>query len=223
MLDKGWELSDKGNSLGDMIYNTIRDAVLSGRIRPGERVKELELAESLGVSRTPIREAINRLAEEGLLECKRGCGARVATMKKEDTEHVAKLLKVRGALEGLAVQLITSGDDSFSLGHLRICNDRLRIAANHGNMQEVLELDIQFHNELCELSDNEVLAEAVRELLNKGQRYFVERLQDRQDGAVIAADHVAIIDALARRDVSAAVEAVRCHIADDEKIISQIV
>ena len=88
--------------LRDVVFNTLREAILKGELKPGERLMELQLAERMGVSRTPIREAIRMLEQEGLAVTIPRKGAEVARMTEKDMEDV---LEIRAALDELAVQL----------------------------------------------------------------------------------------------------------------------
>ena len=90
--------------LRDVVFNTLREAILKGELKPGERLMELQLASKLGVSRTPIREAIRMLEQEGLAVTIPRRGAEVARMTEKDMEDV---LQIRAALDELAVQLAT--------------------------------------------------------------------------------------------------------------------
>ena len=90
--------------LRDVVFNTLREAILKGELKPGERLMELQLASKLGVSRTPIREAIRMLEQEGLAVTVPRRGAEVARMTEKDMEDV---LQIRAALDELAVQLAT--------------------------------------------------------------------------------------------------------------------
>ena len=115
--------------LRDVVFNTLREAILRGDLKPGERLMELQLASSLGVSRTPIREAIRMLQQEGLAVTVPRKGAEVAKMTEKDMEDV---LKIREALEILAVQLACDNIENEQLMLLEEKVEKFRIVVKTG-------------------------------------------------------------------------------------------
>ena len=137
--------------LRDVVFNTLREAILRGDLKPGERLMELQLASSLGVSRTPIREAIRMLQQEGLAVTVPRKGAEVAKMTEKDMEDV---LKIREALEILEVQLACDSIENEQLMLLEEKVEKFRIVVKTGEIKQIAEADIEFHDMLYNAAQN---------------------------------------------------------------------
>ena len=119
--------------LRDVVFNTLREAILKGELKPGERLMELQLASKLGVSRTPIREAIRMLQQEGLAVTIPRRGAEVAKMTEKNMEDV---LQIREALEILAVQLACEKVTEQQIVHLGEAVEEFERAVKTGDLKE---------------------------------------------------------------------------------------
>jgi DNA-binding GntR family transcriptional regulator len=140
------------------VYLALRQAVLTGRLGPGERVIETEVAERAGVSRTPVREAIHRLVSEGLLVRAQGRGVVVARIDEADLRD---LTPVRATLEGLAVRLAAGRLGPEDLSGLRACVERGEAALQRGDAPGLNEANDAFHRLLVAAAGNRVLAETL--------------------------------------------------------------
>ena len=120
--------------LRDVVFNTLRDAILTGKLQPGERLMENQLAEKLGVSRTPIREALRMLKLENLVELTPRKGAQVLDMSEKD---IVNVLEIREVLEGLAAQLACKKMTSETLEELKKTELEFEQFAKENDLEKV--------------------------------------------------------------------------------------
>ena len=129
--------------LRDVVFNTLREAILKGELKPGERLMELQLAAKLGVSRTPIREAIRMLEQEGLAVTIPRKGAEVARMTEKDMEDV---LQIRDALDELAASIACEQISEEELAELRHTMHEFEESTKTGDVKRIAEADVRFHD-----------------------------------------------------------------------------
>lgn len=141
--------------LRDVVFQTLRGAILKGDLKPGERLMELQLASKLGVSRTPIREAIRMLEQEGLAVTIPRKGAEVAKMTEKDMEDV---LEIRLSLEGLAVRLSCEKITPAALQELKVAMEDFEAKTRSGQFVEMAKADVKFHEILYKASNNPIHA-----------------------------------------------------------------
>ena len=156
LLTTGMSMSEEQQSmpLRDAVFMSLRKAILTGKIKPGERLTEIKLGKLLGTSRTPIREAIRKLELEGLVTIVPGSGARVSGMTVEDLQEV---MEVRSALEQLSAGLASERITEEEKNQLRdACNDFIRSTAQ-GDSLEIAEADVRFHDLILKAAKNEKL------------------------------------------------------------------
>lgn len=134
--------------LRDVVFQTLRGAILKGDLKPGERLMELQLASKLGVSRTPIREAIRMLEQEGLAVTIPRKGAEVAKMTEKDMEDV---LEIRLSLEGLAVRLSCEKITPAALQELKVAMEDFEVKTRSGQFVEMAKADVKFHEILYKM------------------------------------------------------------------------
>jgi DNA-binding GntR family transcriptional regulator len=142
------------------LADRLRTEIINGSLPRGVRIVEGKWAQKFGVAQGSIREAINILALEGFVNKESGRSARVVHLTEKD---VAQLYELRGALEGLAARLAVEMRPDLS--RIQFAVDSMRHAANEGNCETLLQHDLQFHLELCELSCNPFIVEQSRRLL----------------------------------------------------------
>ncbi len=195
--------------LRDVVFNTLRDAILKGELEPGERLMEIHLANKLGVSRTPIREAIRMLENEGLAVTVPRKGAQVAKMTEKDLEDV---LEIRDALDGLAVECACSRmteDDFKALEHaMEVFLD----ATKHGEVRAIVEADEEFHNVIYKSTKNPKLMNIVANIKEQMYRYRYEYIKGNNDFSHIVDEHEKILDGLRRQDVKFVKEIMHTHL-----------
>ena len=192
-------------------YQQLRDLIVHGRLAPGSRVIEAELAERLGTSRTPIREALQRLQHEGFIVASRGGSSKsrlmVAPLTREDA---CELYSIIGRMEGLAGRQTAMLRPSLRLElvrHLKAFNTALRELAQAGgrDANRIFDLDLNFHGHIVEASAGLRLLALHKEIVPQAERYwrlYASAMVDRQGLSV--AEHDQIIQAIKRGDCDAA-------------------
>lgn len=203
--------------LRDVVFNTLRQAILKGELKPGERLMEIQLANKLGVSRTPIREAIRKLELEGLVLMIPRKGAEVAEITEKSLRDV---LEVRQALEKLAVQLAC---DQITKTQIREIKEAARTFQNvlkGGNLTEIAEADEHFHDMINLATDNQKLIWLLGNLREQTYRYRVEYLKDEAVYPRLLEEHESLIRAIERRQREWAAEIICRHIDNQAEAIS---
>ncbi|HAA47818.1 MAG TPA: GntR family transcriptional regulator [Synergistaceae bacterium] len=191
--------------LRQIVYEKIKEAVVEGIIKPGERLSEVELADKLAVSRTPVREAIRQLAQTGLVTLEPRKGAYVALPTIEDASD---LYELRAHLEVLAVRLVAENPPLSELERYRTVFASMDDSTESSHY---LEEDSKFHSMLYEASGNkylDIMLKNIADLVNLCRHYSVENLSL----TILAEDHVKIIDALKKRDAPEAERLMRIHL-----------
>ena len=204
--------------LRDVVFNTLRQAILKGELEPGERLLEVQLADRLGVSRTPIREAIRKLELEGLVKMVPRKGAEVASISEKSLRDV---LEVRRALEELAMTLACQRITGEEVTRLRRANHAFSEAARKKNLIDMTERDVDFHEVIYQATGNQRLVQIINNLREQMYRYRLEYIKDEAKRAVLTQEHELIIQALASRDLEAGKEAVRRHIDNQEITVTR--
>lgn len=206
--------------LRDVVFNTLRQAILRGELKPGERLMEVQLANKLGVSRTPIREAIRKLELEGLVLMIPRKGAEVADITEKSLRDV---LEVRRALEELAVRLACDKIREDEIEELKKAEKEFKETLECGDVTAFAEADVKFHDIIYRTTDNERLIQLLYNLREQMYRYRVEYLKRADVHEMLLAEHERIIATIERRDKERATEAVCQHIDNQvEAVIDAI-
>ena len=206
--------------LRDVVFKTLRQAILTGELKPGERLMEIHLANKLGVSRTPIREAIRKLELEGLVIMVPRRGAQVAQITEKSMSDV---LEVRRALDELAVELACQRITSEEKEELKEACLAFERAATTNNIREIAKTDVAFHDIIFKSTRNVRLKQLVNNLAEQMYRYRYEYIKDEKQHDMLVSEHRKIYDSIMENDTKAAIEAIRIHIENQEKsIIRQI-
>lgn len=192
-----------------MVFNTLRRAILRGELKPGERLMEIQLANKLGVSRTPIREAIRKLELEGLVLMIPRKGAEVAEITEKNLRDV---LEVRCALEELAVQLACERIDKRGIKELHTAADRFRDVLGSDDITQIAQADEAFHDVIFTATDNERLIQLLNNLREQMYRYRIEYLKKKECYPQLLGEHEAIISAIERHDKEKATRITGQHI-----------
>lgn len=175
----------------------LRDLILAGDLAPGLRLNERILTERLGISRTPLREALKVLASEGLVDLLPHRGARVAPL---DGVRLRETLAVMGALEALIGELACQHAPDSAIGEIRALHFEMRAAHARRDLASYFQINQAIHLRLAEAAGNTVLAQTYRQLNANVRRvrYMANLSPQRWDAAI--REHDAILDALAARD-----------------------
>lgn len=179
--------------LRDVVFNTLRQAILRGELKPGERLMEIQLANKLGVSRTPIREAIRKLELEGLVLMIPRKGAEVAEITEKNLRDV---LEVRGALEELAVRLACERIDRDGIGRLKRAAKDFELVLDSEDITKIAEADVAFHDIIYLATDNRRLIQLLNNLREQMYRYRVEYLKQKECHPKLLSEHQDIIMAI---------------------------
>ena len=194
-------------SLHSEVTARLRSLIVESHIKPGERVPELEIGRDMGVSRTPIREALKVLASEGLVELLPLRGAVVKTFSRKDA---ADMLEVMGMLESFAAQKSCKAEQK-RIDQVLAMHDKMKTLYAKGKRPEYFELNQKIHDALVDMADNESLT-MVHNILSKRMRslrYSGNSTPDNWRGAL--EDHELIAQALKQRDVKKIKKAVETH------------
>lgn len=208
----------ENRSLRDRVLDALREAIITGELKPGQQLVETELATSLGVSRAPLREALQILSAEGLAETIPYHGTMVRRLTKADIEE---LYSLRSVLETFAIRRILDQHDPQQAVLLRECFERMLAAAEAGDLKHVNQIDREFHDTLIELSEHSLLLTSWS-VVSMRVRQVMALLNRRNSNLKqIAYNHVPIIEAIEANDVETAVQLVAKHVAASGELIAE--
>lgn len=215
------ELSlDEYLPLRDVVFKTLRQAILTGELKPGERLMEIHLANRLGVSRTPIREAIRMLELEGLVTMIPRKGAEVSRISKQD---ISDVLEVRASLDALAVRLCCERITEEEIQKLEEAVKSFSEAVDSGDLTAVAQADVDYHDIIVNASKNKRLVQMVFNLAERVYRYRLEYIKDKSSHENLIKEHQEILDFIKKKDAANAEKAIIKHVQNQERaIISQL-
>ena len=195
--------------LREMVYEELKMQILKGSIIPGTRMMEVELAEEMGVSRTPIREAIRKLEREGLvtIEPRRGAYASMIS-----TEDMVEILEVRQDLEGLAAFFAADRMNDEQMKELREVSNNYNKAVKQGVMEDMIKYDTRFHHIIVESCHNKILVQMIEQLQELVLRFRYIYYDNFRRAEKMPEEHEAIIAAIAEGDENKARAAADIHI-----------
>ena len=206
--------------LRDVVFNTLRKAILTGELNPGERLLEIQLANQLGVSRTPIREAIRKLELEGLVIMMPRRGAEVAQITEKGLRDV---LEVRRALDALCTELACDRITEEEKQRLRDACDEFEKATATGDATVIAAADVALHDIIVEATRNQRLIQLINNLSEQMYRYRFEYIKDENQHNNLVEEHRMIYESIVRCDKEGAAKAAKLHIDNQESsIIKQI-
>ena len=202
--------------LRDVVFNTLRRGILKGELKPGERLMEIALADKLGVSRTPIREAIRKLELEGLVVMAPRKGAKVASITERDLNDV---LEVRKGMEVLAISLACERITKEEMEHLEEIEAHFQTLIESDNLTELAEVDVQFHDTIYQATNNKRLVQLLNNLREQMYRYRVEYLKEEQTRNLLVNEHEELVKAICDGNVERAQEISFNHLENQRKAI----
>jgi DNA-binding GntR family transcriptional regulator len=211
---------DNYKPLRELVFEALREAIIQGRLRPGERLMEIQLAEELGVSRTPVREAIRKLELEGLVLMIPRKGAYVSQISMKD---IADVFEIRRALEGLAARLAAERSTEEEVEALERALVKIAESAEHEDLDEAVALDTDFHEELMKASHNGRLPLLVSNLREQIQRFRLTSLSHPGRVKLAVAEHRKIVDAIAGHDSDRAQNLAYEHIENAENSLMEVI
>ena len=202
--------------LRDVVFKTLRQAILTGELQPGERLMEITLANRLGVSRTPVREAIHKLEQEGLVIMMPRRGAQVAQITEKD---LCEVLEVRLGLEEMAVRFACERMSDEQFKELCAAADEFSAAIDRNDLTTLAQADEKFHSLICRATGNDCLCSITNNLREQMYRYRIEHLKDHDVRKDLDAEHKAICKALEKRDPETARTILCSHIENQQQSI----
>jgi len=206
--------------LRDVVFNTLREAILRGDLKPGERLMEIQLASQLGVSRTPIREAIRMLEQEGLAVTMPRKGAEVAKMTLKGMEDV---LEIRAALDELACQLACERMTEEQLSRLEDKKVIFEKSLQTANVKVIAEADVNFHDVIYEATGNPKLVNMLNNLREQIYRYRIEYLKNADNYPILINEHEAIYQSLRNRNKEDAKAAIAIHVENQAIAVKEVI
>ncbi len=206
--------------LRDVVFNTLRQAILRGELKPGERLMEIQLANKLGVSRTPIREAIRKLELEGLVLMIPRKGAEVADITEKSLKDV---LEVRRALEELSVKLTCDRITKEEIKELEQAAENFRKTMKSKDITEIAEADVRFHDVIYTATKNQKLIQLLNNLHEQMYRYRIEYLKDEEVYPKLLKEHKEIIERINRGEKEEAARIVCEHIDNQVNAVMDVI
>ncbi len=209
---------DSYKPLRELVLDAIREAIINGNLKPRERLMEIQLAEELGVSRTPIREALRKLELEGFIVMIPRKGAYVADISFKD---IADVYEIRAALEGLAAALAAERITDEELEEMeRFLVGKAEAIANN-DMEKLVDVDTRFHEIIYQASRNERLSTIINNLREQIQRCRITSLSVPGRMKESLQEHRAIVEAIQSRDIQLARQVAQDHIENAENIMME--
>ena len=204
--------------LRDVVFNTLRQAILTGELKPGERLMEIHLANRLGVSRTPIREAIRKLELEGLVTMIPRRGAEVAQITEKSLQDV---MEVRRALDALSVELACERITEKELQQLKDACEHFESATETKDPRKIAQADVALHDIIVEAARNQRLVQMVNNLSQQMYRYRFEYIKDESKHQQLIEEHRIIFESLLHKDKKTAAATAKLHIDNQEASIME--
>lgn len=200
---------DTYQPLRDVIFETLRKAIINGDIKPGERLMEVALAEQMGVSRTPVREAIRRLEAEGLVTMIPRKGTHVSEVTVKD---IMDVLEVRAALDRLATGLATKNIKPNHIKTIENIHKQFLNCVDKNNIEGAIRKDIEFHDVIYSIAGNPRLITVSSSLREQIYRFRVMYMSDSIIAENVGQEHGEMLDALRSNEDKRAAELAEQHI-----------
>lgn len=188
---------DNYKPLRDVVFENLRTAILEGNLKAGQRLMEVQLAEQLGVSRTPIREAIRKLELEGLVVMLPRKGAYVANMSFKDLIDV---LEIRASLEGLAAFLAAERRRDEDIEELERVAKEFETSVREADIDNVLKKDVEFHEKIFLMANNKKLYQLITSLWEQVHRFRVTYVSNYDASLSLVDEHKRILEAVKSGD-----------------------
>ena len=202
--------------LRDVVFNTLRQAIITGEFAPGERLMEIALANRLGVSRTPVREAIRKLELEGLVVMIPRKGAEVAKITEKDLRDV---LEVRSSLEELAAELAAERMNDEVKEKLEKALKEFEEAIESDDNAAIADSDVDFHDVIFEATGNARLIQIINNLREQMYRYRLEYVKDTEYHTVLLNEHRELAKAMVEGRKEDARKIMKRHIDNQEMTV----
>jgi DNA-binding GntR family transcriptional regulator len=206
----------KHKSLGQMVYENLRQAIVRGDIAPGTRLVESQIADAQGISRTPVREAIHKLERERFIERLPHGGFGVLGLSRQD---IIETFGIRSVLEGYAARLAALNYGTDDLEPLQVKIDEFQRLLEKKQLKSLPEVNTQFHDLLYALSRSPRLVGMIYGLRDHIFRFRQIILKDEQQSRTSNEDHQLMIEYIRRRDAEGVEQLVREHILRGQEMV----
>ena len=203
----------KSTSLADQVFDKLENDIIQGVYARGELLTELKLVEQLGVSRTPIREALRRLEQERLIE-DTGKGSRVLGITEEDLQDI---MNIRERIEGLAAYYAAKNITPEGLAELTHIVDLQEFYFSKRDKEHLRQVDDQFHDMICTLSKRSVIADTLIPLMRKTRRYRRVAIDNWERTTNTMNEHRKMYEAIASGNAELAEELATAHIVSAKR------
>ena len=207
------------HSLGSRVFHTIREDILAGKYAPNEELKEKTIGEELGVSRTPVREALRQLELEGLVSIIPNKGAYVVGITQKDMQDI---YEIRCRLEGLCAAWAAKNISKEQLDELEEIVFRAEFHAKKGNAEQLVELDNKFHETLYAAAGSKELQRVLSDFHHYLQRVRKVTLMDEKRATESNSEHMMIVEALKEHDAKKAEKLATQHISSTAKNMDRV-
>lgn len=207
-------VTSSATTRSDEVYERLRDEIVRGFIRPNERLVEVDLAERLGVSRTPVRESLKRLAAEGLIHG----GRHHLVVREHAPDEIREIYEARAALEGYAARLAAQRATSAELAQIAALHETDITKLVRSPREHIVDVNDRFHDAIIKAAHNRRLLELIRHNREFYFNYRIANLYTNTEAETSLDEHTAILRALEARDPDAAEAATRNHVAEALKV-----
>jgi DNA-binding GntR family transcriptional regulator len=203
-------------SLGEHVFENLKHSIVRGKIASGEWLVESHIAKTLGISRTPVREAIHKLEREGLIERQPRGGFTVLGLKRNDIEET---FGIRSVLEGYAARLAAVKHKTQELEELENKIEEFQNALDRNKMNLLTAINTDFHDLLYSLSKSPKLINMINGLRDQIYRYRQMILKEKQFASTSNQDHKKMLKYIRKRDAEGAEHVVREHILRGQEMV----
>ncbi|BBI31907.1 GntR family transcriptional regulator [Cohnella abietis] len=209
--------SQENLSLRQRVMNDIRNAIIQGHLKPGDKLKELEISQQMSISRGPIREALRDLEALGLVVSSPYRETTVADVRKE--EVVDLLIPIRLQLELFALKHNVAKKDEAFFEHLRSIVERMKVSAANGDLLSLVEEDIQFHEHILTLDNTSYTMQIWSGIVNRLRMHFIKNTSQFTDLQKVVEDHTALLIALQNESTEVIETLWTRHIQDEDCLL----
>ncbi len=197
------------------VYEHLKLEILAGTLEPGSKLAEIPISERLGVSRTPVREAVQRLAQDGLVQIEANKGAKVRGISAAEIEEI---YAVREVLDGLAAKLAAQHRSNKHIRTMQNALQKLEQAASTAYTEQI-SADLEFHNAIATASGNSTLETTLKSLAQSVARVKLLTRETNQNQSTYDAHH-AILNAIENKDPQCAEQTAREHVRAFQKMLT---
>lgn len=192
----------------DEAYNILQEWIMTGKLKPGEKLRDQELSDMLGISRTPIRESLLRLEDEGLVVTQANRWTLVAPINLGEAEDIYSIVKV---LESLALEQGINNCTDEDIQKLELINERFKVNLEQGDKKAAFQADNEFHNQIVKLSKSQELPRLLNTLKVKIQRMEIHYFSVANNSLESYYEHKQIIKALNIKNLKKAISTIKAN------------